>query len=97
MKPFNRDDLDTYLQSNEMRLIFSTQVDFSEYIESLSLARNLSLFDTLLFYVEVTGCEYEQVAKMLTDNLKAKISVDLEELGDFVIRKDPSESSAISF
>lgn len=94
---FNRDKLDEYIAAEEMRFVFSSPVEFSELIESMANKFGLGIFDTLVYFTESVGCEYDTVAKLLTDNIKEKIAMDVKTSGEYSLKTDKSEAPAVTF
>jgi len=98
MNLYDPDKLHDYIaQKIVPGLVFTSKIEFSEFIESLSLDTNSPVFDLLVLYTEMVGCEYEDVAKLLTDNLKLKIKeYIIQSGGEFNLKLDKSEKFNIS-
>lgn len=80
------------LQKIQSGVIFTSKNDFSEFIESVSAETDTPVFQMLILYTEIIGCEYETVANLLTDNLKEKIKeYIISSGGEFCLKLDESE------
>jgi hypothetical protein len=80
---FERQNLESILGSGAdfPKLIFSSPVEFSEYVESIALRDELTISGTLIDLCEIYDIEYESLSKMLTQSIKEKIAVEFQEQG----------------
>lgn len=53
--------------------VFATSNDFSIFIEKTALVNQWTRIETLAWYCEETGAEYEEVAKNISPSLKENI------------------------
>lgn len=60
----------------EIPKLFNTSGEFSIFIEETAIANNWSRLETVSWFCEETGAEYEDVAEKLSEPLKEKIYKD---------------------
>lgn len=96
-KEFVREDIKEFISTGKLGTMFSSNVEFSEYIEMLANFRQESLLDTLTYYTESVGCEYDYVAKLITENLKMKLKNELEDTGLLASNFSAQDRFTISF
>lgn len=55
-------------------------IAFSNNIEEIASFRKETYMDSILYYCETTGLEFEFAAKLLSKNLRSKLQEQCEEL-----------------
>lgn len=77
---FTRSNLEDLLLTKP-NIIFSTAVEFSEYVETVAVRYGETITQVLLSYCDTHDIEYEQLAKMLTRSIRDKIETEMQDSG----------------
>lgn len=62
-------------------VIFNSAVEFSKYIETISINENKTYTASILTYCEERSIEPEDIAKYVSRSLKDKLEVEMQEDG----------------
>ena len=61
--------------------IFRTATDFSQFVETTAAKSGVSLTQVILDYCDNRDIDYEDIAKLLSANLKEKLAFEMQESG----------------
>jgi hypothetical protein len=72
---------ETYDYTRPSIVLFATPQEFSEYIELSASHRDVSLTTALIEYCELSDLDYDNLSSMLTNTIKEKIALEMQEDG----------------
>lgn len=80
---FTKDDEGQFPEYDQetKAFIFSSAVEFSEFIETRAAKEEQTLVQTLIDFCEYDDINYEDLSYMLTPNIKKKITAEMQNLG----------------
>ena len=62
------------------QFLFKTKTEFSLHIESLAKEHDCSYIDACLYFAEITGADYSDLALMMSASLIEKIRIEAQSL-----------------
>lgn len=72
--------MSSFVESIETR-IFKSPTEFSQFIEQTAITERMRCSDVLIDYSDYLGVEFTDIAKMVSESLKMKLRIEMQEAG----------------